>query len=1020
VENSPETCVKLAKAYKGVSHLSDSESKTSAIAREYVFKWALLKLVFIADYAKTYDKMRHLSRIIASNMNYNVGLRIFCALHKTVQVNTDGDPVLHYNNAVAELWKYTPVEFLSSGNDESDDDSEVDEFVTDTNNRLVPSAPKRRRREFDEYEDNENRPRNVPCRVVKIQNELLFQMTEEDKETSNWLLTELTKAMGRVTFVYSEYIKRLLRTNKIGMLMHNKRSDSYGVLKYNESTGTMMVNSLSTLLLELQMVAIKTCFEYESAADNITPFDLCYKFLEKTTKCLEKKLDFSNLNTYLQSYANTHTVKLTSNRHLILPNKQTYDLYTAQYIAWDPSQVCMVRSWCDLNLGRGELLDHWYTEIHPTRGGFEYRCKMLRNAVESAWKVFGQNGLGHELHNVVTTITPKVCNKIKEYDDTDKFMEAFLDDLCSNPSNRFKDYISMDDVEEPTRVTRDSVPTQSKVDELNVATEKIKQKFMSTEKAWKFGLYSSTAVYLLSIRVLLKRHPELYSAVMNTACYSSGEDDDGGPVLFVQSKLTWEQLVWTMLIELFGSAEQARMVLEFLALGLSTDSNGRLIMLMHGEVANGRSMFIGMLHYIFGKDSRLIRILPLNFFTSEAYNRRDATFRSNAEEIRFVIENDIPVLDMNESGRKKFKQFTGDGRVSNSQPYDRCDSDFRISAKLVTSSNYIPYISTTMLAGQSQLMIIPTVSRFIKGKAALRKQLLDHLSADRYCRLLFGTQYPTLMGDYVKEMNQQANTMFTLPWASLDARNTLFPEHHRNILDRSFSSDLMSAPCSIPSQRWLLGNLTLMRDSAQEKLGAALCRILLDHVVPSMGGLQNTSVTVQKLENYVRKNVNLFGSYKNVMIIILKRLIIYRKGYAIDVDILHPTVSQELTNEKETLQAVLFGRFKRAGLEAFAAVENACKTLDSFCVMLTKCNFDITNNGHAMTLNDFQWITDLREDKDKLDVSPIEAMVLRDDLRKYVPPNGMLHGPSEEDVSDIRTRCLKSPIVHSDFVYGTL
>lgn len=78
VENSLTTCIKLAKAYDGI-YVNEGESKSTVAILEFIFKWALLKLMFLADYAKKRDHWNKLLLIIASPMNYTTGLRIaFC------------------------------------------------------------------------------------------------------------------------------------------------------------------------------------------------------------------------------------------------------------------------------------------------------------------------------------------------------------------------------------------------------------------------------------------------------------------------------------------------------------------------------------------------------------------------------------------------------------------------------------------------------------------------------------------------------------------------------------------------------------------------------------------------------------------------------------------------------------------------------------------------------------------------------------------------------------------------------
>ncbi|CAN7995807.1 unnamed protein product [Ixodes hexagonus] len=782
------------------------------------------------------------------------------------------------------------------------------------------------------------------------------------------------------------------------MIVHNKNSDSFDLLRYSDKTGTMMLDSLSTLLLDLEILAIKTCFEFESARDSVTPFNLCYKYLLACTRRFEYKIDFSQLHTYLQSGADSYAVRLTTNRHLVLPNNRTYDLYKAEFIPWESSQVCSVRSECDMDLGKNELVEHVHTEVYPTRGGLRYRCELVRRAIHVATRVFAtRENLKPEFHHLVRVIGAKVVRRMSGYASAEAFMDDFLRDLCSTDDSKFSEYLD-----------------DSSVDEYAGSAQTPTVVTTSTSSAYK--LYGSTVTNLLAFRTMLQRHPLLTARVMHVANGVLDSDDDGGPVVFVRKQITWEQMVWTVFVELFGSASMARMIMEFLALGLSTDCNGRIVLFLHGAAANGKSLFTGVLQYLFGPKNKLVRLLPSNFFTSKADNRMDATFRFNAEEVRFAIENEMSVLDMDEGGRRKFKQFTGGDRVANRQPYDKCNTDFRISAKFVTASNDLPYISKTMLAEQSRLMIVPTVSHFIAGKAALRTELLQLMTADRYTRKLTGKPYSSYE-EYVREANKAANVMYGTSLQTLDARNTLFPEFYPTILLPSFSSDLNAIPRSIPAQRFLLRHSALALSESQEKMGAALCRILLNHVVPSMGGLHDTSEPIKKMEDYVRKHANLFAGYKDVFLVLLKRLIVYRKGRRVQVDTLRSMVTQELYDSKDAIRAELFGRGRSVGSEEFSKVDNACKTLDAFKNTLRRLNFSLVEVGTDAILCDFEWVQQFIADRNRLNLSPLEAVLIGDDLAKYHPDNVLL-GPNEDQIADVKRRVLRTPVVERDMVYG--
>lgn len=107
VNNSEEICIQLATAYKGIDRYSADESRLVAFSRVYVFRWALLKLVFMARYATKYDTWYRLLLIVASNMSYKAGLRLFRVLSATDHSAMKDDPEYHYNKAVAWLWRHT-------------------------------------------------------------------------------------------------------------------------------------------------------------------------------------------------------------------------------------------------------------------------------------------------------------------------------------------------------------------------------------------------------------------------------------------------------------------------------------------------------------------------------------------------------------------------------------------------------------------------------------------------------------------------------------------------------------------------------------------------------------------------------------------------------------------------------------------------------------------------------------------------------------------------------------------------
>lgn len=660
--------------------------------------------------------------------------------------------------------------------------------------------------------------------------------------------------------------------------------------------------------------------------------------------------------------------------------------------------------------------------MHPLRGGFKYRCKLFIDAAHKALNIFEKNGLSCDVYLVLENLGPVVCEKMAEYEDEEEYMDAIMDELVSDAPNKFEFYYNRDlfiypeDMSDEDELDEGEVtaPDETPTLRLSARYDEVMNLFLQNSKR---GVYICVIIYLLALRFLLKKHYYLAEMILAHAFTPTEEDDDGGPVIYKTTQVTWDQLVWTMLIELFGSNEQARMVLEFLALGLSTDSNGRLVMFLHGQSTNGKSMFLELVNKMFGKDNLLVRHLPSNFFTSKSDQRMDATFRYNAEEVRFVIESEMPILDMDEGGRRKFKQYTGGDTVANRQPYDHCNNDFILTSKFLTASNDLPYIPLHMSAEQKRIMIVPALSTFIQDRALLRRNLIGNMVADRYCRLFFNVEYPRIKLDYVVNTNQQANTMFPQDNINLHYKKICFPQYYQDILSESFIQTIKQPARFIPTQRWLVGNRNYVRPDFKEKMGAALCRILLEHVVPSMGGLKDSSKTVNKLETYVSDNQSLFASYKKILYAILKKLVVQRKGYRVLTHHLRVQVQEELSVQREAIRGLLFGRYRNAGSEAFEEIDSAVKSDRSFCYWLRECNFDLTTAKDGVQLNDFQYIEEFLDDRAKRYISPIE-LLLREDLKKYASSN-LYEGPSEHEVERTRRTCRFDPAVARDLVYGS-
>ncbi|KAH6941363.1 hypothetical protein HPB50_017102 [Hyalomma asiaticum] len=69
-------------------------------------------------------------------------------------------------------------------------------------------------------------------------------------------------------------------------------------------------------------------------------------------------------------------------------------------------------------------------------------------------------------------------------------------------------------------------------------------------------------------------------------------EDDCGPVVFIKDYLRYEDKVWAIFDDLFGGREHSLVMMKFLALAMRRDDNGRHILFLHGEAADGKAFFI--------------------------------------------------------------------------------------------------------------------------------------------------------------------------------------------------------------------------------------------------------------------------------------------------------------------------------------------------------------------------------------------------------------------------------------------
>lgn len=172
------------------------------------------------------------------------------------------------------MWKYSKP--IRSGIDDKDNDNDARKYNDDSDNE---DGSQENGEASDDYVWTNGRLDMVyeepvlnskkvtiysfPRRIVQLKNEPLFQMTKDEEEMSVWLMYEMTRCYGCINRIMEEYLKRLLKADKIKMVRHNKSNDTYEMFVYNRESGVMSAEAIKTVFLNLQLLAAKTCFVKE-------------------------------------------------------------------------------------------------------------------------------------------------------------------------------------------------------------------------------------------------------------------------------------------------------------------------------------------------------------------------------------------------------------------------------------------------------------------------------------------------------------------------------------------------------------------------------------------------------------------------------------------------------------------------------------------------------------------------------------------------------------------------------------
>nr|XP_054931078.1 uncharacterized protein LOC129386847 [Dermacentor andersoni] len=699
--------------------------------------------------------------------------------------------------------------------------------------------------------DEDGRPKLVvpPRAIYRLKFEPPFQFSDElEQLLHKWIYMTQASVNFNCTPFFVKYIFRMVTEGQCVIVL-DTTNDRYVTLRYNPSRGIYQQEAMTNMIVPLQNAIFKVILSNMHCKDPYGPLDMMLKLYDSLGNLINMqkliKMDLSSADI------GDHQSKPSGDRYLVFPNSTTYDLREAKFVSWDPSQICMYRAEIDPSLGLGEYIDHYSVEVHPLRGGREYLRKMLFRIVDCAHAIFCKQAQFKQEY---------VC-KTFHRDRVKKTMTKLFS------------------VEEMRRAVND--------DEL------FEEQYM-------------IACRYLSVRHMITSKPDAFNLIYNDLVVCGKEDDDGGPVVFVKKRMTYEEKIWAIFDDIFGSRRMSEMVMNYLAIGLSTGSRSREILYLHGEAVNGKSVFINILSAALGgSGSKLIINLNGEYFTGRS-NHMDTTFRNSNSDLRFLFVSEMSVLEVTSAGKALLKRFTGGDIINQRAPYAALNKEFRVTAKIVATSNELPYFHPGETAEISRFLIVPMLSYFYNGKSALRKRHLLYATNDRHARRLFGAEYPLLFSEYVELLNAKANTMFDCPAESMGAVNTLLPSDTPTLTARQEPGIK-----SIPVYRHMLGDSSLGNEEVIRKLGAALMRILTKDVIPRMGGVDDTNYKryTAEFEEYIRKNTPVFASYKNVITAMLSfKLVRVATPHAfVPVEELRELVKNDIANFKRTVTTDMFG-----------------------------------------------------------------------------------------------------------------
>lgn len=683
----------------------------------------------------------------------------------------------------------------------------------------------------------------APRKIYRLHQCEPFVLEAGDRATARWVDTTLSEKCHNFYPVVVEYILELVQKGVV-QAVYNTCNNSYDMVVYSEKRGVYQKESLMRIIEALINVVHKLCVHQLSSSTPGGPLSVMHHFFHDLIRFVQHPTRIDSLD--LQKRDRRLDNMTTGHLHLVFSNGQTYYPREGIFRPWHMSQVCTMRSELDPNLGIDETYSVVTVKIMPCRGGLQYRSKHAQKLVRAAHQLYMSTDKFRFAYERVYALASKQVER-----------EMLCDSYSGDCDSSDCDSSDCDSIDCDGDEGGDAAGV---VEDISL-------------EAYTYRVMQQAVVNMINQNPASYTEIFSQSSVFNSMVCSS-ELDDGGPVVFEKTELSWEEVVWKTLDDIFGDRETTIMVLRFIARGLSAERQGRYLMFMHGPAMNGKSHVIGLVRNLFGTDNTLVKTLESDYFGKRT--QMDAQFRSDgSSEIRFLIVNEMPVLEMGHQGKLILKQFTGGDVMTARAPFAYTNREFTNNAKIITSSNDIPYFNEAEQAEISRFWIVHALTLFRPGIADVRNHFMTEIAQDLCRRKLFGQAYPAMYIDYVKDFNLAANTFF---YSDKNATSVTAPLFRANMVP-IFGFTRQPAVVdfkSMPSMRVMLADPKLMSKDYTLRQSAALMRILTREIVPQMLAHEEPDNNLDTLVfSYINDHKPLYESYKNPFLIVLRMSVVH-------------------------------------------------------------------------------------------------------------------------------------------------